>query len=68
MPTLAEILDDVSRKEIRQALVASSGSVRSAAAALGVSDDKLHREINRLGLRTWLSDEYERGARQPPRR
>lgn len=67
MPTLAETLDAAAREAIRAALVASSGSVRGAAGILSVSERHLHREIDRLGLREWLTGEYERGARQPRR-
>jgi hypothetical protein len=67
--TLRETLDLAAREAIRAALVAASGSVRRAAEALRdatgwPSERVLHREIVRLGLRPWLTDEYERAARQ----
>ena len=67
MTTLAEALDSAARDTIRAALVAASGSVRGAARALDVPERTLHRRIAELGLREWLTAEYKRGARQPPR-
>jgi transcriptional regulator of acetoin/glycerol metabolism len=65
--TLRETLDDAAREAIRAALVAHSGNVRRTAVALDISRATLDREIVRLGLREWLTDEYERAARQPQR-
>jgi transcriptional regulator of acetoin/glycerol metabolism len=65
--TLAEIQDRAARLAIRWRLRAHSGNVRLAARSLGVDPSTLHRQIDRLGLREWLTEEYERAARQPPR-
>jgi hypothetical protein len=70
--TLRDAIDAAAREAIRAALVAASGNVRRAAQALQDAtgwpkERTLHREIDRLGLRPWLTDEYELGARQPAR-
>jgi hypothetical protein len=57
--------DAAEAARVRRALVAASGNVRAAAAALGVGERGLHKAIGRLGLRGWLTAEYERAARQP---
>lgn len=66
--TLVDAERDAAREAIRAALVATRGNVRAAAKALGVSPATLHRRVNALALRVWLTEEYERGARQPARR
>lgn len=66
-PTLAAVVDAAERWAVRGALRRASGSVRGAAAALDVPERTLHRRIEALGLRPWLTAEYERAARQPAR-
>lgn len=65
--TLAETLDAAAREAIRAALVAASGNVRAAAAALQRHPATLHRQIDWLGLRVWLTEAYDRTDRQPAR-
>jgi hypothetical protein len=65
--TLSEAQDRAAYAAIRAALVAHSGNVREASKVLAVSPSTLHRHIDAVGLRGWLTDEYERGARQPVR-
>lgn len=65
--TLSEAQDAAAYGAVRAALAVCSGNVTAAAGKLRVSPATLHRQIDRLGLRQWLTDEYERGARQPPR-
>ncbi len=54
-------------KRIKAALKQTSGNVSRAADVLGVSVRNLHRRIVAYGLRTWLTNTYPRGARQPKR-
>ena len=65
--TLAQAIDAAAQEAIRAALVAASGNVRAAAAALSRHPSTLHRQIDRLGLRTWLTEAYDRTDRQPVR-
>lgn len=63
----AEEEQDAMRRLVQWVLVRRCGNVRASAQVLGMSPSTLHRRINALGLREWLTAEYERGARQPPR-
>jgi molybdenum-dependent DNA-binding transcriptional regulator ModE len=67
-PTLAQARAVAERWALRGALVRASGNVRRAAVALGISYAQAHRLIDSAGLREWLTEEYERGARQPPKK
>lgn len=64
---LAQVEQDVARRLIRSALTIHGGNVREAAKALDVSPATLHRRVNALGLREWLTTSYDRSARQPQR-
>jgi transcriptional regulator with PAS, ATPase and Fis domain len=60
---LRRIEDDAARRAIRKALRRHSGNVRAAAKVLEVSETTLHRLINRLELRAWLTDKFSRSLR-----
>ena len=64
--SLDATIDHAARECIRAALVAASGNVR-AAAALSRHPSTLHRQIDRLGLRAWLTESYDRTDRQQNR-
>lgn len=63
--TLASTEQDVARRLIKASLTLHRGNVRAAARALDIHPATLHRRVNALGLRGWLTAEYERSVRQP---
>lgn len=64
-PEAAQAQAAADTARVLAALTAASGAVTVAARALSVSPRTLHRRIDALGLRKWLTDTYPRSARQP---